>query len=147
MKKLLALISASVLLLTSCSSDDNKSSNSTGTLLSQIIETFDDGSVETLSFVYNGNKIVRYSWDSSLQDETIFTYTGNLITKEEYFFDDGAGDSYSEVMNYEYNSNGKLIKSIRNSDGVMYMLMILHIILMEQYHLPQRIILFLRQTE
>lgn len=111
MKKLLYLFSAVALTLTSCSSDDD-SNNSSGTLLTKIIETYDDGTVETTDFEYNGNKIVSVSSDLDLRDETIYTYTGDLITTEEYFFDDGI-DSFEEVIDYEYDSNNRLIKSIR----------------------------------
>jgi hypothetical protein len=111
MKKLLYLFSAVALTLTSCSSDDD-SNNSSGTLLTKIIETYDDDTVETTDFEYNGNKIVSVSSDLDLRDETIYTYTGDLITKEEYFFDDGI-DSFEEIIDYEYDSNNRLIKSIR----------------------------------
>lgn len=114
MKKLLYLFSAIALTLTSCSSDDD-SNNSSGTLLTKIIETYDDGTVETTDFEYNGNKIVSVSSDLDLRDETIYTYIGDLITKEEYFFDDGI-DSFEEVIDYEYDSNNRLIKSIRTDE-------------------------------
>lgn len=114
MKKLLYLFSAVALTLTSCSSEDD-SNNSSGTLLTKIIETYDDGTVETTDFEYNGNKIVSVSSDLDLRDETIYTYTGDLITKEEYFFDDGI-NSFEEVIDYEYDSNNRLIKSIRTDE-------------------------------
>lgn len=114
MKKLLYLFSAIALTLTSCSSDDD-SNNSSGTLLTKIIETYDDGTVETTDFEYNGNKIVSVSSDLDLSDETIYTYIGDLITKEKYFFDDGI-DSFEEVIDYEYDSNNRLIKSIRTDE-------------------------------
>jgi hypothetical protein len=103
-------------MLTSCSSDDD-SNNASGTLLTKIIETYADGSVETLTIEYDVNKITRYSWDSNLRDETLFTYTGDLITKEEYFFDDGEGYSFEEVIDYEYDSSGRLIRSTRTNVG------------------------------
>lgn len=115
MKKLLYLFSAVALTLTSCSSEDD-SNNSSGTLLTKIIETYDDGTVETTDFEYNGNKIVSVSSDLDLRDETIYTYTGDLITKEEYFFDDGI-DSFEEVIDYEYDSNSRLIRSTRTDEN------------------------------
>ncbi len=115
MKKLLYLFSAVALLLTSCSSDDDDSSSS-GTLLTKIIETYDDGTIENITYTYNGNKIVKISSDLDLRDETIYTYSGDLITKEEYFFDDGAGDTFEEVTEYEYDANLKLIKSTRTDE-------------------------------
>ena len=114
MKKLFYLFSAIALTLTSCSSEDD-SNNASGTLLTKIIETYDDGTVETVRFEYNGNKITRQYSDLDDRDETIYTYTGDLITKEEYFFDDGI-DSFEEVIIYEYDSNNRLIKSIRTDE-------------------------------
>ena len=110
MKKLLYLFSAVALLLTSCSSDDDDSSSS-GTLLTKIIETYDDGTIENITYTYNGNKIVKISSDLDLRDETIYTYSGDLITKEEYFFDDGAGDTFEEVTEYEYDANPSFFKN------------------------------------
>ena len=53
MKKLLTLVSAFALVFTSCSSDDSPSTPSTvGTKLTQIIETYGDGSVETATITY-----------------------------------------------------------------------------------------------
>ena len=115
MKKLFYLFSAIALTLTSCSSEDD-SNNASGTLLTKIIETYDDGTVETIRFEYNGNKITRQYSDLDDRDETIYTYTGDLITKEEYFFDDGI-DSFEEVIIYEYDSNNRLIKSIRTDES------------------------------
>ena len=49
MKKLLYLFSVVALTLTSCSNDED-SNNSSGTLLTNIIETYDDETVETIRF-------------------------------------------------------------------------------------------------
>lgn len=115
MKKLIYLFSAIALTLTSCSDEDDTTTTS-GTQLTKIIETYDDGTVETVNFEYNGNKIVSVSSDLDFRDETIYTYTGDLITKEEYFFDDGEGFSFEEVIDYEYDSSSRLIKSIRTDE-------------------------------
>lgn len=115
MKKLLYLFSAIALTLTSCSDEDDTTTSS-GTLLTKIVETYDDGTVETLRFEYSGNKIIRQYSDLDIRDETIFTYTGDLITKEEYFFDDGEGFSFEEVIDYEYDSSSRLIKSTRTDE-------------------------------
>ena len=114
MKKLIYLFCAIALTLTSCSNEE-ESNNSSGTLLTKIIENYDDGTVETIRFEYNGNKITRIYSDLDDRDETIYTYTGDLITKEEYFFDDGV-DSFEEVIVYEYDTSNRLIKSIRTDE-------------------------------
>lgn len=118
MKKLLTLVSAFALVFTSCSSDDSPSMPSTvGIKLTQMIETYDDGTVETITITYNGDKIVSSSSDLDIQDETIFTYTGDLITKEEYFFDDGDPlEVFNEVTEYEYDTSGRLINSTRTEN-------------------------------
>jgi len=110
MKKLLYLFSAVALMLTSCSSDDdNTTVSQNGTLLKKMILTSpdeDDDSYwnSTVNFTYNGNKIVQYVDEDNYK--AVFTYTGDLITKIEYFNNnllDGQ-DLFS------YNSNGKLIE-------------------------------------
>jgi hypothetical protein len=115
MKKLICLFSAIALIFTSCSSEDS-STSSTGNLLTKLIDTYDDGSVETTEYEYNGNKISRQFSDLDLRDETIYTYTGDLITKEEYFFDDGVDYSYEEVIDYEYDLSNRLNKSTRTDE-------------------------------
>lgn len=119
MKQLLTFVSVLALILTSCSSESSSSSSTTGTKLTQIIETFNDGSTETINFEYNGDKILSYTWDwdSSIQEEAFFTYTGDLITKEEYFFDDNDPlEAFSEVTDYEYDTSGRLTKSTRTEN-------------------------------
>lgn len=117
MRKALLFAMSLALVFTSCSSDSSSSSSTTGTKLTKIIETYDDGTIENTNFEYNGNKIVSISSDLDLQDETFYTYTGDLITKEESFFDDGEGYSFSEVIDYEYDSNGRLIRSTRTDSS------------------------------
>ena len=85
--------------------------------MTKIIETYDDGTVETTTITYNGDKIVSYSSDLDLRDEYIYTYTGDLITKEEYFFDSGdPSEDLEEVTEYEYDTSGRLIKSTRTDN-------------------------------
>lgn len=110
MKKIILFVSAFALLLTSCSSDDSdpEPAAPTGTLLTKIIETYDDGSIETSNITYNGNKIVSMI-TVEYNEKTIFTYTGDLITKEEFFVD----DIIDETFVYEYDTNQRLIKSTK----------------------------------
>ncbi len=117
MKKLFALLSAFTFVLTSCSSDDSNDAAS-GQLLTKLVETYENGDVETVTFQYSGNKILKRTSDYAFRDETIFTYTGDLITKEEYFFDDDAGYSFYEVINYEYDATNRLIKSSRTATSL-----------------------------
>ena len=107
MKKIILFVSAFALLLTACSSDDSEPAPATpsGTLLTKIIETYTDGTVEIVDFQYNGDKIATIV--SDFGDKSVFTYTGDLITKEEYFVD----DIIEETIIYDYDANQRLIKS------------------------------------
>lgn len=110
MKKLLYLFSAIALTLTSCSSDDDSNNNSSNvTLIKKIILTSDDEEDDsywnnTITFTYNGTKLVESIEDDNYK--TVYTYTGDLITKIEYF----DGTVLDEYELFSYNSNGKLVE-------------------------------------
>ena len=95
MKKLLYLFSAVALTLTSCSDEDDTNNNSSNvTLIKKIILTSDDEEDDsywnnTITFTYNGTKLVEAREDDNYK--TVYTYTGDLITKEEFFVDDIIG--------------------------------------------------------
>lgn len=108
MKKLLYLFSAIALVLTSCSSDESSSSSTTPILLTKIIDTYEDDSTYTTEYEYSGNKIIR-SYDSE-GEYVLFTYTGNLITKLEFFLSD---DTLEQVETYSYDSSDRLISFVR----------------------------------
>ena len=107
MKKLLYLFSAIALILTSCSSDDD-SNNASVVLLKKAIDTYEDDSTYTTEYEYSGNKIIR-SYDSE-GEYVLFTYTGNLITKLEFFLPD---DTLEQVETYSYDSSDRLISFVR----------------------------------
>lgn len=94
-----------LLVITSCSNSDNDI-NPNGLLLRKVIS--DDSDI-TLLF-YNGIRIERMETMSANDGlyETIFYYTGDLITKiEEY---DGA--TLSSVLRYQYDGQGNPISFI-----------------------------------
>lgn len=109
MKKLLYLFSASLLVLASCSKDDNTGDVAPETLLpKKIVETdVENGKSgsSTYTITYDGNKLK----DISVTDasRTVYTYTGDVITKVELFYS-GVLQS-TDVYAYE---NGKLISKI-----------------------------------
>lgn len=107
MKKLLYLFSAIALTLASCSSEDD-SNNISDVLVTKIIETYEDNSTYTTEYVYSGTKLVS-STDSDGEYQ-LFTYTGNLITKIEYFLSD---DTLDQVETYTYDSSDRLISFVR----------------------------------
>lgn len=107
MKKLLSLFSAIALILSSCSSEDD-SNNSSVVLLKKTIDTYEDNSTFTTNYEYSGNKLVKVSDEDG--EYQLFTYTGNLITKIEYFLSDNTLD---QVDTYTYDSSERLIQMVR----------------------------------
>lgn len=88
MKKFLCLLGALALSLNSCSSDDNSSDggSSTNALPSKItLTTVENGKSGSLdyTFSYDGNKLKQISLSDA--SKYVYTYTGDLITKVEYF--------------------------------------------------------------
>ena len=87
MKKLLYLFGAALLVLTSCSKDDETAGAAPETLLPKKIVATDveNGSSGSLTYTlsYDGNKLK----DISVSDasRTVYTYTGDVITKVESF--------------------------------------------------------------
>ncbi|KGO84030.1 YD repeat-containing protein [Flavobacterium cauense R2A-7] len=118
MKKLIYAFSALTLLFASCSSDSDSSTDDTSStgLLTKVVETYGDGSVETITFTYSGNKIVKntLSIDGTITEETTYTYTGDLITEEKYYID----GNLDETITYEYDANSKLIGTTRHGEFV-----------------------------
>ncbi|MFH7000102.1 hypothetical protein ACHRVZ_19445 [Flavobacterium sp. FlaQc-57] len=108
MKQLLLLFSAFSLLLTSCSSDDNSSSEDKSILpktISYIYPSVNLGTNTKNTLTYDGNKILS---SISLNSKVIFTYTGNVIAKQQLFDVDSKGLETKD-MEAEYTyENGKL---------------------------------------
>ncbi|KAF2331741.1 hypothetical protein [Flavobacterium ginsenosidimutans] len=112
MKKFLCLLGAIAFVFTSCSKDDNDSSDSTSSILvKKTTITESDGSTYSEEIKYNGNKIV------SITDEygylTKYSYTGDLITKMEEIDENGELDILTD---YSY-TNGKLTTSTTKETG------------------------------
>lgn len=109
MRKLLYLFSASLLVLASCSKDDDTADVASETLLPKkiIITDVEDGlsGSYTYTLSYDGNKLK----DISVSDasRTVYTYTGDVITKVELFRSSVLIST--DVYAYE---NGKLISKI-----------------------------------
>ncbi len=110
MKKILCLFSAlSMVLISSCSSDDSSTEGESATLLpKKMVETTvvdgESGSI-TYTITYDGTKLK----DIALSDasRSVYTYTGDVITKVELY---RSSVLYStDVYAYE---NGKLVSKI-----------------------------------
>jgi len=106
MKKLLLLCSVLTLLFTSCSNDDNPSTENTSILPKTISYTYPSiylGTNSKSTLTYDGNKIVSSIAEGS---KTIFTYNGNVIVKQEKFNVDAKGvETKDTEVFYTYENN------------------------------------------
>lgn len=116
MKKLMYALSAT-LLFVACSKDDAPATEisnlDTTVLLRKSIETSDNGNSITYLYNYTGKKINSIINQDDSGEKTLFTYTGDLITKIEEYEDNEL--VYTE--NYFYK-NGKIdyIETVSQTD-------------------------------
>ena len=109
MKKLLYLFTTSLLVMTSCSSDDN-SSDSVASILPKTVNysnPYTTHNASSSTVVYNGNKIV------SIKDATYrtdYTYNGDIIVKTTSYDTESGKDVKVSEKTYTY-SNNKLATS------------------------------------
>jgi hypothetical protein len=138
MKKILYLLSIAFIMLQSCSSDNNsENSNSSGNMLLKRLE-YSDISVP-IYFIYNGTKLNYFSYGETGLLKKQFTYSGDLITKAEWFENGvatGEKDTYfysnnilsehrkyspgavlERIYKYVYNSDGTIDLTSENSNG------------------------------
>jgi hypothetical protein len=114
MKKLLCLLSIILVAFTSCSKDDNESSNSASSVLPKTRINIEDGVSYPAKYVYDGNKITSITdADGSVMK---YTYSGNVITKIEELDTKGQPDFITDYI-YE---NGKMTVSIERNVGNDY---------------------------
>lgn len=131
MKKILCLFSAlTIALMSSCSSDDNNSEEGSAALLPTkiTITSVEDGKSGSIDYTmtYDGNKLKQISLSDA--SKSVYTYTGDLITKVEYYksgvlmstdvyaYDNGKlmsristsafGSTSQEKLTFVYNANG-----------------------------------------
>ena len=87
-------------------SDENTTTNNTPILVTKLLT--DDG-VE-FNFKYDSNKILEIN---TIEEKTIYFYTGEQITKSQYLGDFSNGVYYvSEITDYTYDNSGRLSKSV-----------------------------------
>jgi len=105
------------LVLASCSSDDSATPTTEEilvddqvnlVLVKKIIETTPDNEIIKSLLTYNENRLVKSVSDDDTSEK--FTYTGDLITKIEYF----EGAVVTQTDTYAYNADGKLATHIRS---------------------------------
>ncbi len=111
MKKIICLLGFSALVFTSCSSGDSSSTTTeSDVLVTKTIETYaNDGSTVTTNYSYNGKKMVKATDSDGYYEK--YTYTGDLLTKVEYFSD---ADELEETETFTYNTSGKLATYVRS---------------------------------
>jgi hypothetical protein len=110
MKKLLFLLSVSILFFSSCIPNPEENPDPivpVATLfLKKTIDTYDGGETVTTNYTYSGNKLVSIVSDTPDEPNLYVTYTGNLITKGEYKFADGTID---QINTFEYDDTNRLV--------------------------------------
>ncbi|RZJ49381.1 MAG: hypothetical protein EOO44_18375 [Flavobacterium sp.] len=119
MKKFLCLFSALTLMLASCSSDDNTSTEKPAqenVLLPKTEKYIYANHPEdntTVTYTYDGNKITTLTYDDG--SKVVFTYTDNLITKAVYA-ETEAGEIYTSTTTFTYENN-KLKSTLKVNSG------------------------------
>ena len=137
MKKIFLFLSAiSFVAISSCSNNDDGPATdnpATDILVKKAVyqQADPEGFNFTIDYIYNGNKLVKEQYNNG--DVSNYFYTGNLITKIEYFVDGELyvketfayntsgklteyrhrflSDSYDEISTYMYNSNNTVTKT------------------------------------
>jgi hypothetical protein len=116
MKKLLYIFSIALLVLTSCSKNENTNATpiaGSSNLIKKIIKNR-GSSVEVEYFKYNGNKLITISNGTNFI--ATYTYAGDVITRIEELVD----NKFQQSMDYSY-FEGKLATSVlkRNYGGTI----------------------------
>lgn len=117
MKNFLCLLSAFLLVLTSCSNDDKDCSNEEEValiLVKQRIMVGEDGKTSTANVLYDGNKIVSITEEDGSVYK--YTYAGDVISKTEEIDKEGKIDKIAE---YDY-TNRKLTTVIEKKTDDEY---------------------------
>ncbi len=104
MKKMLLLTALTSLLFACSSSDSSSSATENDVLMTKSIATYDNGAPITTTYVYSGKKMQKSMSSNGYYEK--FYYTGDLLTRIDYF-DDSDVWIYKET--YGYNANNQLI--------------------------------------
>jgi len=122
MKKALFTFAIAAVTLISCSTDDSVSptppAGATGTLLKQVVDTYEDGSTATWDFTYDGNKLTSWVVGAGTANmETItYTYTNELLTGVNADLIDQIDDN-SMVITYDANDKLSSISTTYATSG------------------------------
>lgn len=104
MKKIFTLAAVALFMMTSCSDDDNGSTNpAAGTILpTKIVENYGDGETFVSNYYYDGTKVIKITHNDGTEEQ--FTYTADRLSMIKYYED---GELVEEDT-FTYNSNGQL---------------------------------------
>lgn len=107
MKKILSIAAIALFMaMTSCSGDDsNETVNPENALLKKTVTTYEDGSIETGEFTYEGNKLIKMTYSEEEYDT--FLYNNDGLLAERRVFRTNNAHEYKHI--YEYNDTNKLI--------------------------------------
>jgi hypothetical protein len=106
MKKIFAAAAIALLMFTSCS-DDSSSNNGTNTvLIKKMIEQYQDGSIVTILYDYEGTKLSGISQSDG--QGVNFTYTGDQVTKVEYL----ENNAMVRWSDFTYDTEGRVVQMI-----------------------------------
>jgi hypothetical protein len=124
MKKLIYFLFALIIavMINSCSKDEGSENDTNqiddplevkeNVLVKKITRTDAQGYVQTVDFIYDGNKIISLETEQEIYS---FFYSGNLIIRKEVFNKEYKN---TEITNYTYN--GKNLKTKNNITFVSY---------------------------
>lgn len=107
MKKIF-LVVLCFLVLVGCSSDDNaaNASDTEGSILTKGTATFNNGTVFTSRYTYEGRRLVKIVTDDRY---TVYDYSGERITKAETY---NNNNGLVGTVLFEYYPNGKIKRSL-----------------------------------
>lgn len=110
MNRILPLLSVLFVLFQSCSSSDSDSPSQNSILIKRIVQTTPQA--EYISdFTYNGLKMVQSTQaTTNFLRRGVYTYTGDLVTKIEYFDID---DALIETRIFNYNTENKIASMLK----------------------------------
>lgn len=120
MKKILSLLAISLIAFTSCHGDDDLrpydpdafNPATDVVLLTKTIEHYSDNTSLTTVYAYDGNRLLTTTDSDGYHVK--FSYTGNLITKIEYFT---AANTLDQKDTFSYNAQGQLITFVTVDPG------------------------------
>lgn len=110
MRKIVPLLSLLFVLFQSCSSSDSDSTSQNAILIKRIVQTTPQVEYVT-DFTYDGLKMVESKESTTnFLRRGVYTYTGDLVTKIEYFDID---DALIETRIFNYNTENKITSMLK----------------------------------